>query len=901
MNPPLEIELQGSSTSHVAKSVSRDSRAGDTESPRSPPLSPRADGAPMSLISKMRINDGIENPHGLSNRITTTKYSLLSWLPKSLFEQFRRVANIYFLGISILMLIGTYAPVVFTTPLEPFSTLGTLIFVLLVTSVKEGYEDVKRARSDELENTRRITVCSFDENGKLVETETETQYIKSGDIIKLRGHCQVPADLVLIMTSFFDDGNKCYVETANIDGETNLKLREAPSALLEAVKSGQVRKELFHGHLEFEPPNKNIHNFIGTLYIDNMEPVPLCADNLLLRASIFSNTEWGYGVAVYTGNETKIQMNNRQAPSKMSKLEQYVNEAIILIFFAQVILVSISIISLYATGFQDESKLPYVFPPDVDVNSNASALPLWLEQWFVFFILYNNFIPISLYVTIELVNLGQGYLMSTDLNMYEESVDMPCVVRSSNLAQELGVVSNIFSDKTGTLTRNEMRFVKFVVGNKMFEVTDEGADSIMQEAKRGSDETSKKVYDFFFCLATCHTVIREKNGTYRAESPDELALVEGVGRYKCGIQERGTSHMLVDMMGQIENYDVLAVNAFNSDRKRMSILLRQKNTNMYKLLCKGADSVMIDLLALSTDERHTVDKSLLDLASIGLRTLVVASKDLPEQDALAWVEKWKNAASSLQDRADRLASAAEEIEQQMTLLGITAIEDRLQDEVPEVIAELAEAGIVLWMLTGDKEETAISIGHSCNLLTPTTELHFLARIKTDDEYYETLKAVHDTMAERVEGSKEGTVPELALVMDGPSFKHFNERNPVHRQYLLKIGQMCRSVIACRLTPVQKQQLVALVKVDSKPKATTLSIGDGANDVSMIREADVGVGIIGKEGRQAANNADFAIGQFKFLRSLLLIHGRWNYIRQSRVFLYSMHKNMAITLTLFWFR
>jgi magnesium-transporting ATPase (P-type) len=252
-------------------------------------------------------------------------------------------------------IIGTYAPEVFTTPLEPYSTLCTLIFVLLVTSAKEGYEDVKRyrleiymssgillltniERSDELENTRPVTICSFDSSGKLVETERSTEDIKSGDIIKLNGHCQVPVDLVLIMSSYYSDGNKCYVETANIDGETNLKMREAPSALLSKVSSGVVSEDLFQGHIEFEPPNKNIHNFIGALHIKGLEPIALSADNMLLRASVFSNTEWGYGIAVYTGQESKIQMNNRSAPTKISRLEEYVNEAIILIFITQVIM-----------------------------------------------------------------------------------------------------------------------------------------------------------------------------------------------------------------------------------------------------------------------------------------------------------------------------------------------------------------------------------------------------------------------------------------------------------------------------------------------------------------------------------------------------------------------------------
>ena len=204
--------------------------------------------------------------------------------------------------------------------------------------------------------------------------------------------------------------------------------------------------------------------------------------------------------------------------------------------------------------------------------------------------------------------------------------------------------------------------------------------------------------------------------------------------------------------------------------------------------------------------------------------------------------------------------------------------------------------MVLWMLTGDKEETAISIGHSCNLLLQLEEmdLFFITRLTSQVDYTEQLNDVYERVIAH-DRSKE-----IALVMDGFSFTFFDDENAEHRRQLLAIGQACRSVIACRLTPVQKQQLVALVKFDSVPRSTTLSIGDGANDVSMIREADVGIGIIGKEGKQAANNADFAIGQFKFLKPLLLVHGRWNYVRQSRVFLYSMHKNMVLTLTLFWY-
>ena len=868
-----------------------------------------------SLVTRVQ---GVEvNARGQHNAISTTKYSLLTWLPKSLFDQFRRVANIYFVVISILMFIGTYATWIFLTPLSPYSTVATLVFVLLVTSCKEGAEDFQRYKSDKLENTRKVTLVRFGVNGSEEEVQVETKDIKAGDIVKLTGTTPVPVDMLLILTSMHADGNQCYVETANIDGETNLKLKEAPSALTPLLNNGIATRELFQGSLEFEQPNKSIYTFIGALKLDALDaPLALSAENLLLRSSLFSNTDWAYGIAVYTGQETKIQMNNRHAGSKMSQIEKYANTAIIVVFFAQVILVSISVGSIYMLGFDNYAKwLPYVYPSGH--TASTSVLPLWAEQWFVFFLLFNNFIPISLYVTLELVNVGQSALIAADAKMYDEDLDMCAVVRSSNLVQELGQVSNVFSDKTGTLTRNEMRFVKFLCEETMYDVEEMevgvggggssgGAGPSLQLIPGGKLNPASTMYNFLQCLATCHTVVKEKDGTYRAESPDELALVNGAAKLECSLLERGTSQISISMQGAKKQFEILAVNAFNSDRKRMSLLVRDVESNEYYCMCKGADNIMLPLCALEQKKRKAVDKSLLDLACMGLRTLCIAQKKLGKAEALDWLKRWKDASSSIAGRADKLSAAAADLELGMQLLGVTAIEDRLQDQVPEVIADLAKAGIVVWMLTGDKEETAINIGHSCNLLLPTTKTFFATKIDDANAYAKQLETVYDDVVENYDENMGGycdpvtrQVVDIALVMDGPSFKHFDDSQE-QRKWFLKIGQCVRSVIACRLTPKQKEQVVGIVKKDTVPKAITLSIGDGANDVSMIREADVGVGIFGKEGRQAANNADFAIGQFKFLRRLLLVHGRWNYIRQARVFLYSLHKNMVLTLTLYWY-
>lgn len=811
-------------------------------------------------------------------------------------------------------LIGTYATEVFTSPLDPYSTIVTLVFVLLVTSLKEGVEDLGRARSDDYENNRKVTVITFGPNGEEVAAVKKSKHVNPGDIIKLTGQTAVPVDMVLMLTSLHNDGNKCYIETANLDGETNLKVKESPPILTEnfpdAISKGTPIRELFDGVIDIQEPNKNIHKCTGTITLKaGKEQIPISIDNIILRSSVFSNTEWGYGIAVYTGQFTKIQMNNRHAPSKMSNLERALNNAIIMIFIAQVILVSFSVASIWMTGNQRYSDFPYVYP---DGEGSGSVLPLWLEQWFVFLLLYNNFIPISLYVTIELVNIGQAMLVASDELMYQADLDVPCTVRASNLLQELGMVSNIFSDKTGTLTRNEMKFVKFVINGTIYDVrpasaaTASSASSETAKAETKKEEpiaqvlqsfgNNRKAFeDFIKCLVTCHTVVRERNGNYRAESPDELALVEGIAGYESFLQERGSKEMNVTFFGAKKTFEVLAVNPFNADRKRMSVLIRDNATQEHFVMCKGADNIMLPLCTLTADEERSLNKSLLDLANFGLRTLVIASKKIDAAAAQKWLADFKAATVSTVNREENIARVGAELELNMRCLGLTAIEDRLQDEVPEVIADLAKAGIILWMLTGDKLETAINIGHSCNLLLHDTITHILSGASSEADFVLKLTEIYDKMV------ADPTNPNVALVLDGKSFLFFDNKDPNQRKMLLRIGQGCRSVIACRLTPTQKREIVRLVKKDSVPKATTLAIGDGANDVSMILEGNVGVGIFGKEGRQAANNADFAIGEFKFLRRLVLVHGRWNYIRQSIVFLYSMHKNMVITLTLFWYR
>jgi phospholipid-transporting ATPase len=273
----------------------------------------------------------------------------------------------------------------------------------------------------------------------------------------------------------------------------------------------------------------------------------------------------------------------------------------------------------------------------------------------------------------------------------------------------------------------------------------------------------------------------------------------------------------------------------------------------------------------------------------GLRTLVFAQRFLTNEIFDQWAEKeWNVSRLATENRREMLVNAAELIETDLEVIGTSGIEDRLQDAVPETIADLLKANIKVWVLTGDKGQTAINIAEACCLIKP--EQH-LIRIKA--EVKEELDSVQQLIYEGISTAEK---EECALVIDGKAFAHALE-NELGDE-VAKLGGLCKAVVCCRSTPIQKEQMVQLIK--SKLPVRTLAIGDGANDVPMIQKAHVGVGVKGNEGMQAVMSSDFVIGQFRFLRRLLLLHGRWNYQRCGFMVCYLIYKNLLLTLLPFWF-
>jgi len=889
-------------------------------------------GSPPGVFRTAHFNEAEKNHlyKYSNNTVVTAKYTKVNFIFKGLFEQFKRVANCYFLVISLLQIFTDFSPT------SKFSTAAPLAAVLAATLTKEAFEDYARHKSDNEVNNRPAHVLR---NGAW--TEVKWRDIVVGDIVKCISEHEFPADLVLLASS--EDQGMCYIETANLDGETNLKIRQALEATSHLLTPEQL--SAIDAYVEYEKPNDQLYNFDGALHVRSdafsgkYEKVSVDIQNVLLRGCTLRNTPFIYGFVVFTGKQTKLRMNANNVPMKRSDLEKSVNRAILLIFVTEFIICTLGMIFHYL--FNEANKDTYYLP-----LQGRDAVTVWLGGWITFLILFNNFVPISLYVSLEFLKFTLAKYVNTDLDMYYAPNDMPALARTSNIMEDLGQIEYIFSDKTGTLTRNEMEFRKCYIDRTQygFGTTEiglaaaqrkndaSGAGSIDSEkyqnkeraqfhpdpklefddirlreaAEDPTNPNHERVHRFLINLSVCHTVIPEADKVnegeiiYQAASPDEEALVKAARAIGYRFLTRTSKHITISVFGKEYKYEILCVNEFNSTRKRMSVICKTPEGKIM-LMTKGADTVIFERLRKPVDENEANEKerlrlSLVDMAEEGLRTLVLGECELTPQVYTDWFKKYQDASTSIENREDKLMAVAEEIEQDFEIVGATAIEDKLQVGVPDAIATLAKAGMKIWVLTGDKQETAINIGFACRLLTQEMML-IIINGSTPEETRRQLLTQADRFRSIIESK--GVSEELALIINGSSLGHVFSDEQM-RGLLLKIGVICKAVVACRVSPKQKAQVVALVKDNVSPKPMTLAIGDGANDVSMIQTANVGIGISGNEGMQAVNSSDYAIGQFRYLVKLLLVHGRWNYQRVALTVLFSFYKNVAYVLTLVFF-
>jgi phospholipid-translocating ATPase len=770
--------------------------------------------------------------------------------------------------------------------------------------------------------------------------------VQVGDFIRLYNDEEIPADVVVISTSSEDGA--CYVETKNLDGETNLKVRSALHCTRDVRHARHCEKAEFV--IESEGAHSNLYSYSAAIRwqqhnakdpeapaYEMVEPISI--NNLILRGCQLRNTEWILGVVVFTGEETKIMINSGITPSKRARISKELNWNVVYNFFILAAMCLVSGIVLGVTWARDDTSHSFF---EYGSYGGAPATDGVIAFWAAV-ILFQNLVPISLYITLEIIRTLQALFIYSDIHMYYAPLDYPCTPKSWNISDDVGQIEYIFSDKTGTLTQNVMEFKKATINGVPYgeayteaqagmqrrqgvDVEAEGAKAREQIARdrvrmlegirkmhnnpylwdddltfiapdyvddlRGEagPEQQRANEDFMIALAICHTVVTERTPgdppkiEFKAQSPDEAALVATARDVGFTFVGREEDRLIVNVLGQERKYQVLNTLEFNSTRKRMSAIIRMPDGRIV-LFCKGADSMIYSRLIPNEQRQLRADtgEHLEMFAREGLRTLCIAQREIPEEEYEEWNRDYDIAANAIQGREDKLEEVSDRIENHLWLIGGTAIEDRLQDGVPESISLLGQAGIKLWVLTGDKVETAINIGFSCNLLDNDMDLIIL---KVTDDNIASVEAQLDEKLKifGLEGSKEELdaaqndheppPPTHAIIIDGDTLKLALDES-VKRKFLL-LCRRCRSVLCCRVSPSQKAAVVNMVKTGLD--CLTLAIGDGANDVAMIQEAHVGVGIAGVEGRAAVMSSDYAIGQFRFLTRLVLVHGRWSYRR-----------------------
>ncbi|XP_071540026.1 phospholipid-transporting ATPase IF-like [Panulirus ornatus] len=827
-------------------------------------------------------------PRYQRNRIKTSKYSVISFVPKNLFEQFRRIANLYFLCVAIIQLS-------IESPVSPMTSLLPLVVVITVTAVKQAYEDWLRHCEDTKVNNAPSRVLR---DG--VITNVRTRDIEVGDIVEVSSDEQFPCDLLLVMSS--DPECKCYVTTANLDGETNLKTFVSPQETRHLSFVDDLWK--FRAIIECQLPHANLYDFTGRLevYRGNAEPAraPLGTENLLLRGARLKNTTTVYGVAIYTGKDTKMALNSKMVNKKFSTVEKSMNN--FLVFFLVVLLLEVLVCTVIKYQVYDIPMMKRMWYLGIPVDMTVTARDI-VQDSFSFLIIFNYIIPISLYVTLEMQKFVGAMFIEWDDELKCSKTGERSKCNTSDLNEELGQVQYLFTDKTGTLTENCMNFRQCSVhGVKYADVDGE----IQELSERNSDTTQPlhawpvELETFLETLALCHTVQVTLNSSaevedpmnktgiklskeYQAASPDEKALVEACARFGVVFDGQLGDKLHLTVRGQTRVFKQLQVLEFDSDRKCMSVVVRDEASERIWLLTKGAESSVLRRCRVRTADEHAVHDATLThinhYAMVGLRTLAVAKRELSNQQYKDLSCQLSEAKQMLEGREEAVKEVMNRMEAELSLLGATGVEDLLQEGVQETLEALRVAGIKVWVLTGDKVETAVNIAYSCGHFKKFMTILSLTGLQDPEHAASTLQQCHQE-------SEEDCF--YGLVVDGTSLQMLLDH---HRKEFYRLCRRCTAVVCCRMSPRQKAETVRLVK-KSKESPVCAAIGDGANDVSMIQEAHVGLGVMGKEGRQAVRCSDFAFARFKFLKKVLLVHGHWYYVRVSTLVQYFFYKNAA---------
>ncbi|KAK0866231.1 putative aminophospholipid-translocase [Friedmanniomyces endolithicus] len=979
------------------------------------------------------------------NTISNAKYTPWSFLPRTLWNEFKFFFNLYFLLVALSQIVPALRIGYLSTYVAP------LAFVVSVTVGKEAVDDLGRRRRDrvangegyrvlrlvegEVENEvsgvkrkvgrmggrkrgkRRRVAEEAEGGGRMAEAEREEETVedlespsarvtevvraskdlKVGDVIVLGKDERLPADVVILKSfsteqitpaaametadvesdttlvemndpplsanakplnndTTSDDpsaGGEAFIRTDQLDGETDWKLRLASPLAQHLPASEYGRLRITAGK-----PNSKVNEFAGTIELlpkfrkrtqaydppitrpstrastqqrlspnPDSKSSPLTIDNTAWANTVLASPTTIHALIIYTGPQTRSALSTSASRSKTGLLEHEINS------LTKILCALTATLSLVLVILET-----FASPSTTSPTSSADQVGMG-QKWYVaftrFLILFSTIVPISLRVNLDMGKSVYAFLIQRDTGI------PGTVVRTSTIPEDLGRVEFLLTDKTGTLTRNEMVMRRVHVGSVGYGGA-EGMEEVGgivgqvfgggEEGRSGGDlwtptgqvgfgggggggqgatrtrrEIGARVRDLVVALAVCHnvtpTVEEDAEGrqstAYQASSPDEVAIVqwtEAVG-LRLAHRDRRSISLQSTRDGQVViKVEILHVFPFTSDSKRMGIVVRfLRHTNDRERAAlgddtdevdseivffqKGADTVMASIVAAN----DWLDEETGNMAREGLRTLVIGRKPLSTTQYAAFSSAYTAAALTLSNRDAGMSRVVKQhLETNLDLLGVTGVEDKLQPNVKPSLELLRNAGIKIWMLTGDKVETARCIAISSKLVPRNQPIHTITNLSNPAFALSALEPLHPNPAN------------TALLIDGHSLALYLTHHPTP---FIRTALTLPCLIASRCSPTQKAALATLIRshTPSSHGARIAAIGDGGNDVSMICAADIGLGIEGKEGRQASLAADFSLTQFSHVTKLLLWHGRNSYTRSAKLALFVMHRGLIISV------
>lgn len=877
-----------------------------------------------------------------TNRVSTTLYTFYNFLPFSLFNQVRKPTNLYFILIAVLSMFPTVSTI------DPISAIFPVVFVIVFSMSFDLYEDFRRYIKDQAANQKEARVFR-DGEWRVVPFEA----VQVGDFVCVRDGEEICADLVLL--AHRSNSNYAYIKTSNLDGEKNLKPKISVFDKLPVDVPFVGQNHAFE--LVFEGNSEALDKFGGVMKLtadpqaaksQSPRTVHLTNTNFLPRSCILKNTQEVIGVTVYIGMDTKIMRNTNLRTVKISSIEQQMNSYILLIV---AVLCSVLLIAAtYAVCYTQ--KQPFFVM--LAATAPQSAGYTWIVTLLSYFLLLNTILPISLIVTLQLVKTaftlafrrGNAHMPEVQANtfsIHEELGQIEHVLSDktgtltknrmvlrrfqiANVALSFNVkmdkraneafrpFSVCSSDRSASVafgTEEDVENIFLLLINSCHECFTEqttqdgpkgghptliienddislGASALKQpsQPKRWQPRNASRqtIGDSFKTVGYTSKKHAFNVTTFellsqmieiQGPSPDEIALLRTSKQF-CGYLCKASTNSQIVIHRQDDtevSLEVLLVNKFNSVRRMMSVVVVHEGTRL--LFVKGADSAIESCLRRDKDAGEQArEKLILDandaFVKEGFRCLLFAIRVISEPEWRGFERRLAEARTAA-DHETATQKVLLELESELTLLGASGIEDKLQDNLVPALRQIREAGIKVWMITGDKLETAENISLNSGLFDARLPV---IRIR----HREDVRALSSTHGSNV-------------VVEGSLFGELFALKDADYRRLRDLLIHNRFVSFCRTNANQKVEIVRMVKAAGR---VTLSIGDGANDVSMIQEASVGVGILGEEGRQASNAADFAIPRFELLPDLIFSHGRLSYFRISNFILFFFYKNFLFT-------